>query len=122
MNALLLTLALTAAPADGFIVILGGGKSTPDAEAAVRDWVEQAKWKPVVSVEGWPKVIASDEVAGLKPGFQLAVLGVCPTAEAAVAQAAATSTRGPTFAGCPGRSRSPARRCAPSSRCCPWAL
>lgn len=94
MTTCLLMLTIAAAPLDGFVVILGGGKAIAEAESAQREWVDGQKWKPVVAADGWPKAMASDSIVGLKPGLQIAVLGVCPLEKAAVAQAAATSNQG----------------------------
>ncbi len=94
MSSFLLMLAIAAAPADGFIVILGGGKTADAAEAARTDWVDRARWRPAVAVEGWPRVLASESVVGLKPGLQIAALGVCPPDKAVAAQVAAGAVPG----------------------------
>jgi hypothetical protein len=86
-STLLVALALSAAPAAApsvQVLIWGGGDTEPEA----RVWLE--RWKaegPMLKdylqlAEGFPKVVESKDLAGLKPGFFIVVLGFCPETEA----------------------------------------
>lgn len=61
-------------PRNGVLVLMwGGGKTTADAEKSVADFKARI---PKSSVT--PVVLRSDDVTGLKPGFHVAAIGVCP--------------------------------------------
>lgn len=66
------------------LIIWGGGKDTAEAEAALGRWQERAKnkvWDGTLKVaEGYPRIVQSDTVPGLKPGFVVVVLGACEPA------------------------------------------
>ena len=67
-----LLLALAAQPAH--LLILGGGKSPADAAAAKS---KLRVPKSVTPADGYPRVVKSDDIQGLKPGFHIVVLGAC---------------------------------------------
>ncbi|NPD28880.1 hypothetical protein D7Y27_34065 [Corallococcus sp. AB004] len=74
-----------AEPRPAQLLIWGGGKDTAEAEASLGRWQERAKkneWDGTLKVaEGYPRIVQSDTVPGLKPGFVVVVLGACePTA------------------------------------------
>ncbi|RKH13987.1 hypothetical protein D7V97_04400 [Corallococcus sp. CA053C] len=74
-----------AEPRPAQLLIWGGGKDTAEAEAALGRWQERAKkkeWEGTLKVaEGYPRILQSAAVPGLKPGFVVVVLGACePTA------------------------------------------
>ncbi|WPB76581.1 hypothetical protein KYC5002_47290 [Archangium violaceum] len=70
------------APASFHIIILGGGQTPAEAQAALEKYTRGAH-PGVTPVEGYPRLLESDEMAGLKPGFHIAVLGICPEVERA---------------------------------------
>jgi hypothetical protein len=72
------------------LLVWGGGKTPQEAEAAAKDYRERAgDWKQVLTLaEGYPRILASDTVPGLKPGFHVVVLGVCEPTEGATIEAA----------------------------------
>lgn len=79
-----LTLSQTPAAATRSVIILGGGAAKADAQAVLDKY---AAWpfKGITPAAGHPRAVRSDEVAGLKPGFEIAILGACDdkaTAEA----------------------------------------
>ncbi len=94
MHTLLLLLTIAASPPEASLIILGGGATVEDAERARQAWVDDVRLQPVAASEGWPRVMASDTVAGLKPGLQIAVLGACPFEQIVLAQAAASARPG----------------------------
>lgn len=64
----------TKVPRNGVLVLMwGGGKTAADAEKSVADFKARI---PKSSVT--PVVLRSDDVTGLKPGFHVAAIGVCP--------------------------------------------
>lgn len=65
------------------VLVLGGGKAPEDAEAWMKRWKSAAEvmGNVVALAEGYPRVLQSDKVAGLKPGFHIVVLGFCPAAQ-----------------------------------------
>ncbi len=65
------------------VLVLGGGKTPEDAQAWMKRWAsaEPVLRGLVVLAEGFPKVVQSDRVEGLKPGFHIVVLGFCGAAE-----------------------------------------
>lgn len=97
MTSWLLLLALAGAPSqDGFMIILGGGKTDQDAEQVQKKWLAGAgeRERYLRAAPGWPKVVASGSVSGLKPGLKVSVLGVCPPGKAAEVQWSVSSWRG----------------------------
>lgn len=75
MIALLVAAVLVAAPTHRML-ILTGGKTDAEAEAMVKK-VPQA-----YRIPGYPRILKSDGVDGLKPGFVLAVMGTCKLTDA----------------------------------------
>lgn len=73
-----------AEPRPAQLLIWGGGKDTAEAEASLGRWQERAKkseWEGTLKVaEGYPRIVQSDTVPGLKPGFVVVVLGACEPA------------------------------------------
>lgn len=72
------------------VVILGGGKTVQEAEASGRAF--QAAHEAFTP--GFPKRMRSDDLPGLKPGFQLLVAGFCSDKAAAQRAAKALNTLG----------------------------
>lgn len=70
------------APASFHVIILGGGKTPAEAQAALERYKDAAH-EGVTPAEGYPKLLKSDELAGLNPGFHIAVLGICSEVERA---------------------------------------
>lgn len=73
-----------AEPRPAQLLIWGGGKDTAEAETALGRWQERAKkneWEGTLKVaEGYPRIVQSGTVPGLKPGFVVVVLGACEPA------------------------------------------
>lgn len=73
--------AAGAEPRPASLIIWGGGKDTAEAETSLGRWQERAKkneWDGTLKVaEGYPRIVPSDTVPGLKPGFVVVVLGAC---------------------------------------------
>ncbi|RKH37399.1 hypothetical protein [Corallococcus sicarius] len=73
-----------AEPRPAQLLIWGGGKDTAEAETALGRWQERAKkneWEGALKVaEGYPRIVQSAAVPGLKPGFVVVVLGACEPA------------------------------------------
>lgn len=67
------------------VLVLGGGKTPEEAEAWMGHWkAASALMGNLVGLdEGFPRVMRSDEVAGLNPGFHIVVLGFCAVEERA---------------------------------------
>jgi len=67
------------------LLVWGGGKTAAEGEAAAKDYRERAlDWEKVLQLpKGYPRVMESSRVPGLKPGFHVAVLGVCKPEEGA---------------------------------------
>jgi hypothetical protein len=65
------------------VLVLGGGKTPEEAEAWMKRWrsAEPVLRQLVVFAEGYPRVLQSATVEGLKPGFHIVVLGFCGAAE-----------------------------------------
>jgi hypothetical protein len=60
------------------IIILGGGKTEAEAQAALDRLKEKVLWVRLASKGGsYPGVAQSDEYPGLKQGLYIAVLGLC---------------------------------------------
>lgn len=70
-----------AAPVDAVALIWGGGKTEAEARASLVDFDRRARaWfdrDELAWREGFPRVVASADVQGLNPGFQIVLLGVC---------------------------------------------
>lgn len=71
-------------PPEGVALLWGGGRTVEEGRAALADWEATA-----AAVDGWPtpapgypRLVESGRVPGLKPGFHVVLVGVCP-AEAA---------------------------------------
>jgi hypothetical protein len=64
-------------------IVWGGGKRPEDAERWLSQWTrEAAEYRDlVVPASGYPRAVKSDEVAGMKPGFHVVVLGYCPATQ-----------------------------------------
>lgn len=61
-------------PRNGVLVLMwGGGKTPADAEKALADFKARIPKSSVPAT-----VLRSDDVTGLKPGFHVAAIGVCP--------------------------------------------
>lgn len=65
-------------------LIWGGGATDADAQAALKTFQERrVHWHDAIRLaDGFPKVVESKDVAGLKPGFHIVIVGFC--AEAAM--------------------------------------
>lgn len=64
--------------ADATAVIWGGGSTQELADASMREWAERSEaWGFVELAPGFPQVVQSDSLAGLKPGLFVVLLGVC---------------------------------------------
>ncbi len=98
-------------PQEAWVVILGGGKAVEDGEKALQAF-HQRRPSEVSWAEGYPKVLESNALPGLNPGFHIAVLGFCANkAQAAEATRALNDslgggvyfkkTAGPSGALCP---------------------
>lgn len=69
--------------------LIWGGGATPDAAAtALKDFRENKAASDLFEfTAGYPKVVESASVAGLKPGFHVVLLGVCGADESQLALA-----------------------------------
>jgi len=76
---------------DYFVVILGGGKTRPDAITALERY-EAMKLRPLRAA---PKAAVSDNIIGLNPGFHIAILGFAQTEAEAKQIAAYTALSSP---------------------------
>jgi hypothetical protein len=67
------------------VLIWGGGASRAEAEVALTTYREREKaWAGVLKLaEGYPRIVESKSVSGLKPGFVVVLLGACVPEEAA---------------------------------------
>lgn len=65
------------------VVILGGGKTEAEAAKVAAEFSRKVFLLRVLggSFGGWPQTVHSKDVAGLKPGFELSVLGFCRHSE-----------------------------------------
>jgi hypothetical protein len=75
----------SAAPSAGDeaqVIIWGGGSTRADAEKALAEWnAEKSALSGVLTIaDGFPKIVESKTVPGLKPGFHVVILGACPDA------------------------------------------
>ena len=59
-----------------YVVIIGGGKTVEEAERVFNN-LRKNKIANLTFSEGFPKVISSDSVKGLKPGFVVLIGGFC---------------------------------------------
>ncbi len=77
MNLALVLLA--AAPAASNAVIWTGGTDADEVQAKLSVWPkDEARWSSRIKLQpGYPKLVKSDDVPGLKPGFHVILLGVC---------------------------------------------
>jgi hypothetical protein len=67
------------------VIIMGGGPTPEDAASALARFKAEAKDVARVATlaEGFPAVRTSDELEGLKPGFQIVTVGFCPQRDVA---------------------------------------
>ncbi len=80
---LLVGASVQGAPKGDEIILLGGGTTT-DAARAVAERYTAARLDGLITpAPGFPKILSSASIQGLKPGFEVAVLGVCPEGERA---------------------------------------
>jgi hypothetical protein len=82
---LAIALALTLTSATPARAIIWGGGTSPEAQAAeLNAWqqVAAAAKDLLVLPAGYPKLVRSEAVPGLKPGFHLVLLGLCAEADA----------------------------------------
>jgi hypothetical protein len=65
-------------------IIWGGGKDNVAAQESLAKWEAEKRLLGdlVTFAEGFPKIVRSDTVPGLTPGFEVVVLGFCPRDEA----------------------------------------
>ena len=63
------------------VLILGGGAQREDAVSALRQWTQGLEYTAAQPAAGFPKVIESATVKGLKPGFHVVILGACSDAD-----------------------------------------
>lgn len=67
---------------EGEMIIWSGGATRAEAEAQKKDFAAYQKaFEPVLTLE--PRVLESVRIEGLKPGFFILALGVCPKEETA---------------------------------------
>jgi hypothetical protein len=68
-----------AEPQPARMFIWGGGKTREEAQTSLKQHEARAKeWDGVLALsEGYPRILESQTVAGLKPGFFVVVLGIC---------------------------------------------
>jgi hypothetical protein len=73
-----------APPGETVALIWGGGKDAAATKASLERWESEKKLlgDVLVFAPGFPKVVSSDTVPGLKPGFEVVLLGVCGRDEA----------------------------------------
>jgi hypothetical protein len=64
-------------PTPTVVFIVGGGKTAADAEKARAALVKHAWLWRLHEHPGWPKVMRSDDVPGLKPGLFITVAATC---------------------------------------------
>jgi hypothetical protein len=72
----LLPATATAAGRGGHALLLGGGQTEAEAQAALLHYQRTAR-SGVSPRAGFPRVVKSETLGGLVPGLHLAVLGVC---------------------------------------------
>ncbi len=65
-------------------IIWGGGTTAADGEKWLKRWNDEAAStsKLLTLASGYPQVVKSDDVPGLKPGFVVVLLGTCQGADA----------------------------------------
>ncbi|MCP3166845.1 hypothetical protein [Myxococcus qinghaiensis] len=83
---LLVVLGSSRAEAKSVALIWKGAKTQADAEAQRSAWsgIEAVLEKTKLELpQGYPKLVRSDTLAGLKPGFWVWLVGVCEAADAA---------------------------------------
>jgi hypothetical protein len=69
---------------DAQVLIWGGGRTSEEGRKALERFeAERSGLEAVLSPgEGYPRVVASDTLPGLKPGFHVVVLGACKPEQA----------------------------------------
>src|SRR5690349_20739583 len=80
----LLVAAAPVQPAAANAIIWAGGKTREEAQARLDGWPkDEARWSQSVRLKaGFPKLVASDALPGLKPGFHVVLLGICNAEQA----------------------------------------
>lgn len=69
---------LTLAQQPSKLVIWGGGVTADEAKASLQRFEARDKQLPFLELEqGYPRILETQTVAGLKPGFFVVALGVC---------------------------------------------
>lgn len=73
------------AAAQAQALIIGGGVTRAEGEAWLARWEKAYPLyrQHLVPLDGYPKVVRSDDVPGLKPGFHVVLIGICGGADAA---------------------------------------
>jgi hypothetical protein len=104
---LLVSLLIQAGSPDGGSVqlIIWAGERTPDAgESRLSRFKEEsAQWDSLVSLaEGFPRLVHSDDVPGLRPGWYVVLLGACDAVRA-TRVVSALKSRYPDVYSRPGR-------------------
>jgi hypothetical protein len=88
-STLLLVSTLAHAQVSTRALIWGGGATPDAAKAALKNFEETGEAKQQFDfTAGYPKIVESSTVAGLKPGFHVVLLGVCGADESQLALAA----------------------------------
>ncbi len=77
------TPAATGEVVDAQVLIWGGGRTPEEGRKALERFeAERSGLEAILSLgEGYPRVIASDTLPGLKPGFHVVMLGACKPEE-----------------------------------------
>lgn len=80
--------------------LIWGGGATPDAAAtALKNFNDTTEAKELFEfIAGYPKIVESASIAGLKPGFHVVLLGVCGADESQLALAAFKSLQPHVYA------------------------
>lgn len=80
--------------------LIWGGGATPElAAASLKNFTETTEAKELFEfVAGYPKIVESASVAGLKPGFHVVLLGVCGADESPLALAVFKSLQPQVYA------------------------
>lgn len=80
-------------------LIWGGGATPEDAAAALKNFRETDSVNRFFEfTSGYPKVVESKSLAGLKPGFHVVLLGVCGADESVLALSALKSLQPQVYA------------------------
>jgi hypothetical protein len=79
VSALALAGQARAAEPGAHVIIIAGGADAAPATSAVARLAKSGLGKRLELSAGFPRVVESSSVAGLKPGFHIAIAGFCPT-------------------------------------------